>query len=261
MNILVTGSNGFIGKNLVPFLKSRGHNVFTYDWGQDLPNYFDKLHWMIHLGAISSTTETDVEKICDQNINSSIWLIDKCAQNNVNVQFASSASVYGDSNTFLESEKVYPKTLYALSKYIVERYCYNKQNSTDIIIQCFRYFNVYGSHEDGKGNQASPFHKFKQQSIDQGYVTLFEGSVNYKRDFIDVSEVINIHDKFFNVKESGIWNIGSGSPKSFEDVAKIYSSNIKYIPMPEEIGKGYQQYTCANISKLQNTLQKINKHK
>jgi len=257
MNILVTGSNGFIGKNLVPFLKSKGHNIFTYNWGEELPNYFDKLHWMIHLGAISSTTETNVEKICDQNINSSIWLIDKCAQNNVNVQFASSASVYGDSRTFEESEKVYPKSLYALSKYIVERYCFHKQPTTNIIIQCFRYFNVYGDHEEHKGDQSSPFHKFQKQSIEQGFVTLFEGSEQYKRDFIHVSDVINIHEVFFRVKESGVWNVGTGVATDFDDIARKFTDKIKYIPIPDNIKDNYQYYTCADTSKLYRTLQEI----
>lgn len=258
MNILVTGSNGFIGKNMVPFLREKGHNVFTYEWGDILPNYFYKLDWVIHLGAISSTTETDASKIMDQNILSSIWFIDKCVDNNVNIQFASSASVYGDSTIFSEDSEVRPKSLYALSKYFLERYASSKkeQGATNII-QGFRYFNVYGPHEDHKGDQASPFHKFKKEFNKNNQVTLFENSKQYKRDFVHVSQVINTHIDFFEVKESGIWNVGTGATLSFEDVASCYTTNFKFIPMPENLKDTYQKYTCADTTKLKSTLQKL----
>lgn len=258
MNILVTGHKGFVGKNMVPFLHEKGHTVFTYEWGDTLPNYFYKLDWVIHLGAISSTAETDATKITDQNILSSIWFIDRCVENGVNIQFASSASVYGDSDSFSEDSKAQPKSLYALSKYIVEKYALaKKEQGARNIIQAFRYFNVYGPHEDYKENQASPFYKFEKESENYDYVTLFEGSDQYKRDFVHVSQVINTHVEFFNVKESGVWNIGTGRTLSFEDVARVYTTNFKYIPIPDSLKNGYQKYTCADTTKLTNTLRKL----
>ena len=114
MKILVTGSNGFIGQNMVNALKEK-HKVSTYEWGQQYP-LLDELDWVVHLGAISSTTEKDVRLIVRQNLESSIYLYEDCIEKGVNFQFASSASVYGiDPTNFKEDADLNPQTHYALS--------------------------------------------------------------------------------------------------------------------------------------------------
>ena len=127
-----------------------------------------------------------------------------------------------------------------------------------IPVQGFRYFNVHGPQEGHKGDQASPYHKFTQQAKETGVIKLFENSDQYRRDFVPVSYVVDIHQQFFNVKESGIWNIGLGIAKSFqevaEEVAAEHNARIEYIPMPENIAKQYQRYTCADLTKLNRTL-------
>ena len=262
MKILVTGAKGFIAKNLIPALSD--HRVIGCDRDDALPNLSD-FDWVIHLGAITSTTETDVELVLKQNLDYSVDLLDRCIANNVNLQYASSASVYGVSKDFAESAAVNPRSPYAWSKYLFDRHVLDKLknlNQSDPRIQGFRYFNVYGPHEDHKGDQASPYHKFVQQAITTGKIQLFQQSDSYFRDFVPVNKVIETHLEFFDVKESGIWNIGTGQPKSFEQIAREiadkFSAVIEYIDMPHSLRLQYQAYTCANLTKLTKTLHEKN---
>jgi ADP-L-glycero-D-manno-heptose 6-epimerase len=102
MRILVTGYKGFIGQNLVEALCKDPHNeVFTYHWGEEWPTW--DLDWVIHLGAISSTTEGNVEKILTQNYEFTMELLHRCEENDVNIQYASSGSVYGLGRDFRET--------------------------------------------------------------------------------------------------------------------------------------------------------------
>lgn len=257
MNILITGYKGFIGRNMVEALEADGHNLTLFDWGDPFPTL--KGHdWCIHLGAITSTTETDVDKVLEQNYDFSRLLITGCQEAGVNLQYASSASVYGPNKDFRESAPANPQSPYAWSKYLFERYVENFSNRWTIRVQGFRYFNVYGNHENHKGEQASPFHKFSKQAEETGKITLFHGSENFLRDFVPVERVIEIHKKFFEIKDSGVWNLGTGKPASFFDVAngiaRERNATIEYVPMPENIAKHYQPYTCADMTKLNVTL-------
>jgi len=256
MKILVTGYKGFIGQNLVESFKDE-HDLSFFEWGEELPN-IQGLDWVVHLGAISATTERDVEKVLYQNYDFSVWLINECNKHKVNLQYSSSASVYGLNLEFNETSPVQPSSPYAWSKYLFERYV--AHGEWNIITQGFRYFNVYGPHEDHKGNQSSPYHKFTQQAKTTGVIKLFKGSENFLRDFVPVSLVVNTHKNFLKVKESGIWNIGMGKAKSFEDVAKEVlmeypEARIEYIDMPDNMKNQYQAYTCADTTKLNETLQ------
>ena len=129
------------------------------------------------------------------------------------------------------------------------------QQEHKIIVQGFRYFNVYGQFEDHKGDQASPITKFFKQAK-TGTITLFENSDNYKRDFIYVGDCCNIHRYMLTTTEAGIFNIGTGVATSFQTIAELvakrFNANIKYIPMPEALKGQYQEYTCADIKKLSN---------
>ena len=258
MKILVTGYKGFIGQNMVNALKDE-HELSLFEWGDDLPN-FNGLDWCIHLGAISSTTETNVDKILSQNYDFSRLIINRCQEHNVNLQYASSASVYGNTTeVFTETAPPSPQSPYAWSKYLFERYVEGFASKWTINVQGFRYFNVYGLHEDHKGDQASPYHKFEKQARETRVIKLFEGSDKFCRDFVPVERVIDIHKQFMNIKETGVWNVGTGVATSFEsvaqEIAKKYNATIEYIPMPENIAKQYQKYTCADIKKLQQTFQ------
>ena len=248
MNILLTGYKGFIGSHMLTALESAGHNVSTYEWGEVLPGIIDQ-DWVIHIGAISSTTERDIDKVLRQNFDFSRQLYDVCKTFGVNFQYSSSASVYGLVSTFREDAPPDPRTPYAWSKYLFERYV--QEHSGGNIVQGFRYFNVYGPEgEEHKGDQASPFSKFKKQAEETGRITVFEGSEQFQRDFIHVSKIVDTHLKFLNVGESGIWNVGTGKTMSFMDVAKSFNVPIDIIPMPENIKDSYQKYTCADLTKL-----------
>ena len=255
MNILITGYKGFIGQNMVEALS--GHNLSLLELGDPIPRLHG-LDWVVHLGANSSTTETNVEKIMAQNYDFSIELLNRCNVADVNLQYSSSASVYGLKTEFSEDSPVDPKSPYAWSKYLFDHYVLNNARFLSVHVQGFRYFNVYGKHEDHKGSQASPYHKFVKQAKETGVIKLFEGSDKFLRDFVPVDLVTSTHKTFLNIKETGIWNVGTGKARSFEDVAKeiagMYNAKTQYIPMPENLKGQYQAYTCANIEKLVNTV-------
>lgn len=258
MKILITGYKGFIGQNLVNTLKDK-HELSLYEWGEEPPD-FDGLDWCIHLGAISSTAEKDVDKIMKQNHDFSCVVLMACQINKVNLQYASSASVYGLNRNFKEDAPKSPQSPYAWSKYLFDRHV-ESQQFKDIIVQGFRYFNVYGPHE-GHKDQPSPYHTFTEQAKRTGVIKLFQNSHNYLRDFIPVETVIDYHEKFFNIKESGIWNIGTGKPTSFQSIAREiadkYGARIEYIPMPDHLKNQYQEFTCADVTKLHRTLNEKN---
>jgi ADP-L-glycero-D-manno-heptose 6-epimerase len=237
-------------------LKNNGHTVITHEWDDGPCPGVMGLDWVIHMGAISSTTEKDIEKVLRQNLDFSIELFDQCKTFGVNFQYSSSASVYGLGEDFRETAMPDPRTPYAWSKYLFERYVQKNQGGN--VVQGFRYFNVYGSEEEHKGEQASPYSKFEYQAKHFGTIKLFENSQKYLRDFVPVETVVDLHNKFLNVAESGIWNIGTGTPKSFLDVAveitNKYNALIKIIPMPANLKSSYQEYTCADLTKLQGTL-------
>jgi ADP-L-glycero-D-manno-heptose 6-epimerase len=249
MNILLTGYKGFIGSHLLTALENEGHHVSVYEWGEILPSVMEQ-DWVIHVGAISATTEKDIEKVLTQNYDFSTQLYNACKFYEVNFQYASSASVYGLNQEFTEESPVDPKTPYAWSKYLFERYV-KRHSANYSIAQGFRYFNVYGSGEEHKGSQASPWTQFTKQYKETGKVKLFTGSETMLRDFVPVEQVVKTHLDFLQVKESGVWNVGTGTTKSFLDVAKSVApeSSFEFVPMPEILKSSYQYYTCADMSK------------
>jgi len=257
VKILLTGYKGFIGSNMLDALKE--HEVTTFEWGETLPSI--KGHnWVVHMGANSSTTERNIEKIMHQNVDFSVWLLNQCIKHGIDLQYSSSASVYGmRKENFKEDQPVDPRNPYAWTKYLFERHVSNLEPKSlkGIRIQGFRYFNVYGSNEDHKEGQASPYHTFTKQYRETGKIKLFENSENYLRDFVPVDKVCQTHIDFFDVKESGVWNVGTGTPKSFLDVALSIAPKeaIEYIPMPEKLRDSYQSYTCADMSKTLESLQ------
>lgn len=258
MKILVTGYKGFIGQNMVKALEC-DHDLVLFEWGENIPS-LKGVQWVVHLGAISSTTETDVEKVLTQNLDFSILLHKHCAEHGINFQYSSSASIYGLGDQFTEDTKPSPVNTYSWSKYLFERYV--RDNPSPALVQGFRYFNVYGPHEEHKGKQASPFHQFAEQAKNTGKIRLFEGSENYLRDFVHVDHVINTHKKFFEVGESGLWNVGTGSTMSFLDVAKhtqsLYGGELEFIPMPDQLVGKYQAYTKSDNTKINECIRKWN---
>jgi ADP-L-glycero-D-manno-heptose 6-epimerase len=253
MKILVTGHKGFIGQNMVQYLRENTDwEVDTYEWGEQYHGVFG-YNWVIHMGAISSTIERDIEKVLKQNTDFTKQLIRDCRTFGVNLQFSSSASLYGLNKEFNEESPLDPITPYAWSKYLTERII--REHTGGNIIHCFRYFNVYGDHEEHKGTQASPVTQFRKQLKDNGIIKIFDGSNQFFRDFICVTDVCRIHVEFIKkVEKSGVFNVGTGDVYSFQQVADLITDKQTYIPMPEHLKRSYQEYTKADITKLESAI-------
>lgn len=255
MKILVTGHEGFVGKNLALYLQHKGHEVEGWEWQPNKLPDAQQYDRVIHCGAISSTTEKDVEKIMRQNYEYTMKLIEICDMMGTSIQFSSSASVYGPGEDgFNEESMCLPQSPYAWSKYLIDRWVKEFKDDFKINIQGFRYFNVYGNGEEHKGNQASPVSKFTHQAKEYGVIKLFENSENYLRDFISIQDICFIHEKMLETDVSGIFNVGTGVATSFKEIAEIiakkYDAKIELIPMPDSVKNQYQEYTCADNKKL-----------
>jgi ADP-L-glycero-D-manno-heptose 6-epimerase len=259
VKILLTGHKGFIGQNMLKYLQSNTDwSIDTYDIKDEFQGVMS-YDWVIHLGAVTSTTEKNLDKVLTQNYEFSKNLFDECKTFGVNLQYASSASVYGQNLEFTEESPLDPITPYAWSKYLFERHASNNMGGN--IVQGFRYFNVYGKHEDHKEGQSSPIHQFTKQAKTNGKIKIFDDSHKMFRDFICVDDVCRVQIEFIkSVKESGIWNLGTGRPTSFEKVAEyikdIYGGKLKYAMMPDQLQRSYQYYTCSDNTKLENTIGK-----
>lgn len=263
--ILVTGHKGFIGSNLIKYFELNNTLVRGFEWGDKLD--LSEITTVIHLGAISTTTEMDIDKVMRQNYDFSVDLLDKCVVKKIDFQYASSASVYGinTNKRFNEDDPVDPKTPYAWSKYMFERYANSLINQgVEIKIQGFRYFNVWGDWGEENKQQPSPYHTFKKQFLKNGKIILFENSHKYLRDFIHVDDIILLHNMFLSIPESGVWNFGTGNPKSFLDVALEVSKNnecvFKFVPMPDNLKQSYQSYTCADMTKTLGVIKSYEKN-
>lgn len=245
--IILTGYKGFIGRNFHERLKELDDVVITVDsdtieWLVYEFSEWDKVDLVIHQGALSSTIEKDLNKIHYYNVDLTVKLFEKCIRHQIPVKYASSASVYGNSS----NRDINPLNYYAISKVQID---YWVQDHIDEfpLIQGFRYFNVYGDGEGDKGDQASPVSKFTKQVKETGKLKLFEGSDNFYRDFVCVDDIV--HLVLNNRKRSGIYDLGTSNPVSFqhvaECVAKKHNGEIEYVPFPDHLKGKYQDYTRA----------------
>lgn len=279
--IVVTGAAGFIGSNIVAdLMASTDEQIAVCDWNcrqsPNLANHhrisgvFDaectpeQLHYfldkydvhitsIIHMGATSSTTCHDLQHLSKNNTQLTIDLWLWCAQNNKRLIYASSASVYGNGSSFWDSDK---------PKHMTENVPLNDYGrsklSADLAIAALaemniakpkqwaalRFFNVYGPNEWHKGDQASLITK----SYGQKVIKLFD--VEAKRDFVYVKDCsLYVLKLLANPDVSGVFNIGSGEARPFEDIARAMGADIDYMPIPEGIKPQYQIYTKAAMSK------------
>lgn len=260
MKILVTGHEGFIGKNMLGWLQQEPDwHVDGYEYNPkefpDVSNY----NWVIHLGAIADMTCNDTEQILKQNLDFSQRLFDECNYHLVNLQYASSSSVYGDTKDFSEHAPCYPQTPYAWSKYLFDRWW--PAQHPNIMVQGFRYFNVYGRYMHLRGNRANAIHKWRTQARKEGKITVWENAEHIKRDWTWVGDVCKLHIDFIKqVHGSGIWNVGSGLAHSFLDIAEEIADQegveIEFVPVPEAEKTRFRHTTKADLTNLKATIGK-----
>ena len=242
--IILTGADGFIGKNFLK--KLEGKEVFkveknnSWHFRQTFYQWQD-VELIIHQGAISDTTCTNLQAFHHFNVEFTEWLCKQAIKYQIPMKYASSASVYGNT-----SDTINPLNYYAISKVISDYWVQDHMDEFKLI-QGFRYFNVYGEGEEHKEDQASPVSKFTKQIEETGKLKLFEGSDKFLRDFICVDDIVEI--VLNNDKPSGIYDLGTSNPVSFQKVAecvvKKYNGEIEYVPFPDHLKGKYQDYTCA----------------
>ncbi|ALM54430.1 ADP-glyceromanno-heptose 6-epimerase [Halomonas huangheensis] len=297
--IVVTGGAGFIGSNLVKALNERGRtDVLVVDDMTDgtkfvnladltLGDYMDKdeflarvkahmrgelnqlppIEAIFHEGACSDTTEWDGKFMLENNFSYSKELLHFCEQQGIPFLYASSAATYGGSEVFVESpEHEKPLNVYGYSKLLFDQYVRSRQDSFEIQVAGFRYFNVYGPREQHKGKMASvAYHNHTQVGAGEN-LRLFGAWDGYEagmqsRDFVYVGDVVNVNLWFLdNPEASGIFNLGTGRAEPFktigETVIDYYAAHrgvqgrIDYIDFPDELKGRYQSYTRADISHL-----------
>ncbi len=262
MKILVTGHNGFIGRNMTGWLANEGWTVEGWEWDPDTTNWPDvrDFDWVIHLGAIADMREVDIDQIMLQNYDFSCWLFNQCQLHQVNLQYASSSSVYGNTKNFSEHAVCNPQTPYAWSKYLFDRWVF-RQPGHKAYVQGFRYFNVYGKWMHLRGTRASAIHKWQEQAKNQGKITVWDCAEKIKRDWTWVGDVCKLHIDFIKtVNGSGIWNVGSGLAHSFLDIAEEIAEKegvpIERVPVPEEELARMRWYTCADLTNLKTVIGK-----
>ena len=294
---LVTGGAGFIGSNIVAALSDRDDEVVVCDWlssderwknlgKHDVAEIIEPetlLAWLqrkgarlkavVHMGAISATTETNVDLIATRNIRATLDLLEWCSAAQIPLIYASSAATYGDGahgfdDTFTRDAlaKLQPLNAYGWSKHVVDRRIARMvANGAQLPPQWvgLKFFNVYGPNEYHKGSMRSVvarnfplvrsgeplrlFRSYLPQYADGGQL----------RDFVYVRDCVDVILWFLdNPKKSGLYNLGTGQARTWMDLANaLYKAldrpaNVEIIDMPAELRSKYQYYTQASMDRL-----------
>ena len=293
MKIIVTGGAGFIGSCCLRKLNREGVNdILVVDslgkddkWrnlnGKEFQDYIEKETFLslvredkldkktdavIHLGACSDTTETDAGYLAENNYAYSRELARWALQNKVLFLYASSAATYGDGRLGYNdadetSLKLRPLNMYGFSKHLFDLWLI--RNGLSDKVTGFKFFNVFGPNEYHKGDMRSMVYKGLEQVKQEGEISLFQSyrpdykDGEQKRDFIYVKDAVNIIYYFLtHPGKKGIYNVGSGKARSWNDLAHaIFSAlaktpRIRYIDMPARLQGQYQYFTEAEIEKL-----------
>ena len=296
---LVTGAAGFIGSNVARNFCISGRRVVGCDrmrsggkWRNlvdvplhDLITPEALLDWLarnassidliVHLGAVSATTEIDVDRIARENIRQSIDLWEWCTEAAVPLIYASSAATYGDgTHGFADDEspdalaRLRPLNAYGWSKQIVDRRVIadvTNRRPTPPQWAGLKFFNVYGPGEDHKGEMRSLVNKIIPVAREGGRVKLFRShrpdyvDGGQMRDFVYVSDVVSVITWLATSRvESGLYNVGSGRARTWNDLVKAVfagferPASIEYVDIPLHIRAHYQYFTKAPIEKLRN---------
>ena len=297
--IVVTGGAGFIGSNIVARLcESGAWDVVVCDrletadlakwkniakhpiadlWApeelfEQLERHADRIAAVIHMGAISSTTEPDADLILRTNFSLSRDIWDWCAVRDVRMIYASSAATYGDGEAGFEDRDdpeslnaLRPLNAYGYSKYLFDQYAVRQADRGEAPRQWagLKFFNVYGPNEGHKGGMKSVVAQIWPKVQAGETVSLFRShNPNYPdggqlRDFVFVDDVVGIIVWLLEREDiSGVFNAGSGQARSFADLARATfaaagkAPSIAYVDMPEAIRDRYQYFTEASMDRI-----------
>lgn len=297
--VFVTGGAGFIGSNIVARLAEdlsldvvvcdrlheaelgKWRNIAKhpigdfvapdamFDW---LEKRWRDVEMVIHMGAVSSTTEPDADKIVHTNFTLSRDLFRWCADRQRRLIYASSAATYGDVEDFQDRDDIdslaalRPLNTYGWSKALFDLFAARQAARGYAPPQWagLKFFNVYGPNEEHKHSMKSVASQIWPQVRDGHAVQLFrsyrEGVPDggQMRDFVYVRDVADVAAWLFkNEQVNGIYNLGSGTARTFEDMAKAVfaaagkPARIEYAPMPPAIRDKYQYFTQAHMERLQ----------
>lgn len=297
--IIITGGAGMIGSIIAWHLNTQLQRddlvivdrITHEDQWQNLvkrqyAQYLDKdqlLDWLqnrnditaiIHMGAISATTERDFNKLVAENIHYSQALWQWCAAQLVPFFYASSAATYGAGEHGYDDASIAdlrPLNGYGYSKHFFDQWALRQTaEQSPPAWAGFKFFNVYGPNEYHKERMASvAFHSFNQFN-DTGAVKLFKSHKQgfedgmQLRDFVYVKDAASVVAHFLTSAIAGkpiqnsIYNIGTGQARAFKDLATAVmvslgkAPNITYIDMPEDLQGRYQYFTEASMQKLRN---------
>jgi ADP-L-glycero-D-manno-heptose 6-epimerase len=256
MKILITGHEGFIGRNMVAWCQNEeGWHVDGYEWHPterpDVAGY----DWVIHLGAITNDSCIDIDAIMQRNVDFSQWLFNECQHHGVHFQFASTGDMYLRDTG--ELSPCYPHSPVAWSKYIFERWMF--QQPVSVYAQVFRYFNVYGRymHQNAqRGNESDVIAYWKNQMLTAGQLTVPSNAEHIRRDWVWVGDVCRLHIDFIKtVNGSGIWNVGSGLTHSLLDIAEELSE-LDECPIVTSDAHSGPSKICADLTHLKETIGK-----
>lgn len=297
-HIVVTGGAGFIGSGVIRHLNEKGiNNIVVVDeldqtekWknlvGKSIHDIIDKndvFDWLedrqntikafIHLGACTSTVETDAKYLLENNYRFSTRLVEYALKFQKRFIYASSAATYGDGSLgFLDHEeqleRLAPLNMYGFSKHLFDLWLKNRGLLNRVV--GLKYFNVFGPNERHKGRMASAITHILPTAQKEGVVRLFKSYEpaqfdhgEQKRDFVYVKDVARMTCAFLQNEATGIYNIGSGAASSWNQVARALfkaigkPANIQYIEMPSDLIGKYQNYTCADMQKTKKALGNI----
>jgi ADP-L-glycero-D-manno-heptose 6-epimerase len=287
--ILVTGGAGFIGSAIIWELNRRGfENILVADhlrssekWRNLTPLRFrdyiegDQLlerlkqlsdvGTIFHLGACSSTTETDAAYLIHNNYEYTKTLAQFALANGARFLYASSAATYGarehDLSETLPLSSLRPLNMYGYSKHLFD--CHAEREGFLHRITGLKYFNVFGPNENHKGYMRSVVYKAYHEIRDTGRVSLFRSyrqefqDGEQRRDFLYVKDAAEITVDLAEMADGGgLFNIGSGEANTWVSLTEaIFAamqlpSQIEFIDMPEQLRGKYQYFTCADIRKL-----------
>jgi len=295
--ILITGGAGFIGSNLAFYfqenhpqakvvvfdsfrsgetlsngnLKSFGHfkNLLGFrgeiisgdiNDAQALKSLRENYNfdYIFHEAAISDTTALEQDLMVRTNVNAYKDLLEIAIEHKANMIYASSAATYGNAESPQKVGREAPANVYGFSKLSMDHLSREYIKTADISIVGLRYFNVYGPREYYKNSTASMVIQFGHQLLSGKNPKLFVDSDKILRDFIYIEDIIQANVKAMHPKESGVYNVGTGKARSFQDIVDILqkelgtSANCEYIPNPF-IGS-YQFHTEADIQTSRDNL-------